>query len=155
MAALVFLATYFIKVPSINGYAHLGDCMILIGVLVLGRKQGAYAGAIGAGLADLIGGYMQWVIPTLIIKFLMAQIMGAAVEHIWRHRTYGWLFGAILGGIWQIIAYTAVKILYYGFATAMVMTPGLLIQTAVGIILTAVFVSVLHASGLLKKVKEM
>ena len=56
MAALVFLATYFIKIPSINGYTHLGDCMIFLSVLILGWRKGALAGGMGAALADLFRG---------------------------------------------------------------------------------------------------
>ena len=28
MSALVFVGTYFFKIPSAFGYTHLGDCMI-------------------------------------------------------------------------------------------------------------------------------
>lgn len=153
MAALVFIAIYLLKIPALNGYAHFGDCMILISVLILGGRKGAWAGGIGAALADLLGGYMQWVLPTFIIKALMALIMGSVIDK-WSH-SWNWLAGAILGGIFQIIGYTAVKIFYYGFATAMVMTPGLLVQTAVGWVCTALFVSVLGTTGILQKGKEM
>ena len=52
MAALVFAGTYFFKIPSpFGGYAHLGDCMIILGVCVLGMTRGMLAAAIGAGLA--------------------------------------------------------------------------------------------------------
>ena len=67
MAAIVFILTYTFKIPFPNGYTHLGDCAILIGVIVLGRKKGAWAGGIGAAMADLISGYAQWIIPSLII----------------------------------------------------------------------------------------
>lgn len=153
MAALVFIAIYVLKIPALNGYAHLGDCMILISVLLLGGKKGALAGGIGAALADLLGGYMQWVLPTFLIKAVMALIMGYVIDK-WHHNG-NWLLGAVLGGIFQIMGYTAVKIFYYGFATAMVMTPGLLVQTALGLALTALFVSVLGTTGILRKVKEM
>ena len=79
MAALVFIATYSLKVPSLHGYTHLGDCMIFISVLLLGGKKGAIAGGIGASLADLVGGYMVWIVPTFFIKFVMACIMGLFV----------------------------------------------------------------------------
>ena len=29
MSALVFVGTYFFKIPSAFGYTHLGDCMII------------------------------------------------------------------------------------------------------------------------------
>ena len=47
MAALVFLGTYIFKIPTISGYVHLGDCMILLTVALFGMKKGAIAGAIG------------------------------------------------------------------------------------------------------------
>ncbi len=153
MAALVFLATYVLKVPAPNGYSHLGDCMILISVLLLGGRNGALAGSVGAALADLLGGYMQWILPTFCIKVVMALIMGACVSKC-SHRCH-WLLGAVFGGLFQIFAYTAVKIVYYGFATAMVMTPGLLVQTAVSWICTALFLGILQTSGIWKNRREI
>ena len=32
MSALVFVGTYFFKIPSAFGYTHLGDCMIILTV---------------------------------------------------------------------------------------------------------------------------
>ena len=61
MAALVFLGTYIFKIPTISGYVHLGDCMIILTVALFGMKKGAVAGAIGGGLSDFIGGYFYWV----------------------------------------------------------------------------------------------
>ena len=58
MAALVFLGTYIFKIPTISGYVHLGDCMIILTVALFGMKKGAVAGAIGGGLSDFIGGYL-------------------------------------------------------------------------------------------------
>ena len=98
---------------------------------------------------------MQWIFPTLIIKFLMAIVMGLFIEKILPNFKLNWLFGAIAGGIVQIIGYTAVKIIYYGFAQAIIMTPGLIVQTAAGIIITSVFVVILGTSGIINKVKSM
>ena len=57
MAALVFVATYFFKLPvSITqGYIHLGDGFILLGASLLGWAS-VPAAAIGSALADLLGG---------------------------------------------------------------------------------------------------
>ena len=82
MSALVCIATYFFKIPSLNGYTHLGDSMIFMSVLILGWKRGALAGGIGAALADFLGGYMQWVIPTFLIKISMGIIMGLIAEKV-------------------------------------------------------------------------
>lgn len=75
MAALVFVMTYFPKVPVpvTGGYVHLGDGAIFLATLLLG-PLGIPAAAIGSGLSDLIGGYMVYVIPTVAIKALMGLI---------------------------------------------------------------------------------
>ena len=75
LAALVVVLTYFPKVPVpvTGGYVHLGDGAIFLAVLLLG-PLGIPAAAIGSGLADLIGGYMLYVIPTVIIKGLVALV---------------------------------------------------------------------------------
>ena len=79
MAALIFAATYAIRIPNpmTGGYSHMGDCMIFLGVLVLGRRHGAFAAAIGAALSDLLAGAAVWVFPTFCIQFIMAFIMGS------------------------------------------------------------------------------
>jgi len=75
MAALVFVMTYFPKVPVpvTGGYVHLGDGAIFLACLLLG-PLGVPAAAIGSGLSDLIGGYMVYVIPTVVIKALVALV---------------------------------------------------------------------------------
>lgn len=64
MAALVFVMTYFpkIPVPVTGGYVHLGDGAIFLSVLLLG-PLGIPAAAVGSMLSDLIGGYMVYVLP--------------------------------------------------------------------------------------------
>ncbi|MCR5060068.1 MAG: ECF transporter S component [Saccharofermentans sp.] len=80
ISALVFVATYFIRIPIPNGYLNLGDAVILISTLMLGPFA-AIPAAIGAGLADLISGYSVYVIPTVIIKALMGLTAGRILSH--------------------------------------------------------------------------
>lgn len=70
MAALVFVMTYFpkIPVPVTGGYVHLGDGAIFLSVLLLG-PLGIPAAAVGSMLSDLIGGYMVYV----LLSFLLAE----------------------------------------------------------------------------------
>lgn len=71
-AALVTVATAFIKIPSALGYSHPGDSMVYLAACVLPGPYGIIASSIGGALADLISGYPQWIIPTFIIKGLNA-----------------------------------------------------------------------------------
>ena len=75
MAALVFVATYFFKLPVsvTQGYIHLGDGFVLLGAALLGSPAIA-AAAIGSMLADLLGGYTLYILPTFFIKGAVAWI---------------------------------------------------------------------------------
>jgi len=81
MAALVFIATSIIKVPIANGgYIHFGDAFIFLSVMLLGPVYGAFASGVGSMLSDLLSPYAQWALPTLIIKSVMAIIMGFTIK---------------------------------------------------------------------------
>ena len=57
LAALVFVATSFFKLPVsvTQGYIHLGDGFILLGAALLGNTA-IVAAALGSALADLLAG---------------------------------------------------------------------------------------------------
>lgn len=82
MTALTFISTtaLAIPVPLTGGFIHMGDAMVLSCGVVLGKKYGALAAGIGSALADLTLGYTQWALPTLLIKALMAFIVGYLFE---------------------------------------------------------------------------
>ena len=155
MAALVFLGTYIFKFPTISGYIHLGDCMILLTVALFGMKKGAIAGAIGGGLSDLIGGYTYWVVPTLLIKCMWAMVMGVIMHKLLKDRKGSFLIGAIAGGILHIIAYTLVRAVLYGGKTAIIEIPGLAFQTGAGIVIGFVIYQLLKKSGVAGRLSGM
>lgn len=135
MSALVFVGTYFFKIPSAFGYTHLGDCMIILTVCLFGTRRGVLAGAIGAGLSDFLGGYAVWVLPTMVLKGLWAFIAGTIAYKLLPNFKYSWLVGAIVGGIAHIIGYTLVKIPLYGTVVAFGEMFTLSMQTIAGIVL--------------------
>lgn len=102
MAALIFVTTFSIRipVPFTQGYIHAGDSMIFIAVLILGWRNGAIAAGMGSALSDLLAGYTQYVIPTLIIKGLMAVFMGLALEKGNNKRSIVTLSGITIG-VWM------------------------------------------------------
>ena len=148
MAALVFLGTYIFKIPTISGYIHLGDCMILLTVALFGMKKGAIAGAIGGGLSDLLGGFFYWTGPTLLIKCMWALVMGAVMYKLLKNRRGAFLAGAVAGGVLQIAAYTIVGMFIYGIQTALIEVPGLALQTGAGIVIGFAIYRILARSGL-------
>lgn len=135
MSALIFVGTYFFKIPTAFGYTHIGDCMIILTVCLFGTRRGVLAGAIGAGLSDFIGGYAIWVLPTMLMKSLWALIAGYIMYHMLPNHKYSWLIGAIIGGIVHTIGYVLVNVIFYGSAAAAVEILPNSIQSAAGVIL--------------------
>ncbi len=157
MAAIIFVCTYTFKIPIAitGGYTHLGDCAIFIGVMLLGRKHGTAAAALGAAMSDLLGGFWLWVIPTFLIKGIMAFIMGTIVEKVLPDKKGNWLIGAIAGGIWQIIGYTLTKIVLLSPQAAFATVPTVSAQTVAGIVIASVVIVVLQSSNVLYSLRRM
>ncbi len=153
MSALVFVGTYFFKIPTAFGYTHLGDCMIILTVCLFGTKRGVLAGAIGAGLADFIGGYAIWVLPTMIMKALWALILGTFMYKLMPNHKFSWLIGAILGGVIHTIGYVLVNVAFYGAAAAAVEILPNSIQSAAGVILGGAAYLALSKSPAVKELR--
>lgn len=156
MAALIFVFTYTFKITFPSGYTHLGDCMIFLALVILGRKRAALAAGIGACLADLIGGYSQWIIPSFIIKYIMVLICGLFIDYVFKKRKLiGLITGGILGGAFQIFAYTAIKVILVDKAYAFTSLPRLTFQTVFGLIVAIIITVILDKTKILTKLKKM
>ncbi|WP_291674786.1 ECF transporter S component [Clostridium sp.] len=153
MATLVFIATFLIKIPSLNGYTHIGDSMVVISALILGKKKGALAAGLGAALCDLLSGYMQYIIPTFLIKAIMVLIIAIIAENLINKTKFAWILGAIIGCTFQVVGYCLVETILYGFAGALASVPANIIQSIVGIALAVVLSTVLEKSNILNKLK--
>ena len=106
MTALVFLATFVPRIPIPLGYAHLGDAVIFLLALLLGRREALIAACLGSALSDVMGGFFPWIVPTLFIKFWMAEIVWhlAGRTHAGLARTAA---AFLLSSLWMAAAYTA------------------------------------------------
>lgn len=137
MGALVFIMTVVPRVPIPLGYAHLGDAMIFLVVILAGRREGIVAGCIGSAFADFIGGFPIWIGPTLIIKFLMAEIFWQiALKNTDKSRLFSlrMISGLVLSCLAMAAGYTIFgAILYDSMALGLASAPGLLMEGAVNI----------------------
>lgn len=71
-AAIIYVFTAYVHVPSHTGYTHIGDGFLYLAASILPAPYAAAAGAIGAGLADVLSGYAMWAPGTVIIKAVTA-----------------------------------------------------------------------------------
>ena len=84
-AALCCVITMYPKFPTLFGYIHAGDALVLLGAYVLGPLWGALAAALGSSLADLMAG-MSLIAGALLLKFgekrpvLTTMLAGLAAE---------------------------------------------------------------------------
>lgn len=154
MSALVFVGTYFFKIPTAFGYTHLGDCMIILTVCIFGTRRGVFAGAIGAGLSDFISGYMIWILPTMILKAIWAWIAGTIMYRLLPHVKYSWLIGAVIGGIVHTFGYVLVNILFYGSGAAAVEILPNSIQSAAGVILGSIAYLAISKTPAISELRE-
>ena len=72
-AAMTTALTYFVKLPTPGGgYIHLGHSVIYLAACFLPTPYAMLAAGIGGALSDLFGGYFMYLLPTFIIKALIA-----------------------------------------------------------------------------------
>lgn len=74
LCALVFVATaYLPRIPlGAGGYVHIGDAFIYLAAVLLPMPYAFAVGAIGAGLADALTGFLIYAPATVVIKAAMA-----------------------------------------------------------------------------------
>ncbi|MGF6376000.1 putative membrane protein [Clostridiales Family XIII bacterium PM5-7] len=125
MMCLVTVATMFIKVPVpfTQGYVHLGDSMIFLAVLILGKRDGVIAAGVGSALGDILGGYAFWAPWTLIIKGVMALIMAIFLDGMRKKGKLGEkhagvsfieVVGMTLAGAFMVAGYYVTEVIMYG-----------------------------------------
>ena len=149
MSAFVFIATFVPKIPIPLGYAHLGDAAIFIVVMIFGRKIGIISASVGSALADLISGFPIWIVPTIFIKWIMAEIFARVAQFNDKKSIYSWkmLVAMVIACLFMTIGYTlSGAVLYDGLAVASTMIPGLLLKSLVNIIATIVIGSAINHS---------
>ncbi len=142
LAALIFLATFFIniKLPiSINGgLVHLGTAMLFIASILFGPKKGALAGAIGMGLFDIVGGWLLWAPITIVARGLQGFIVG---KISWAKGRKGSslalnITATIISMPFMIAVYYFGEVILYGnWITPLTSIPGDILQNVLGIII--------------------
>ena len=131
-AAMIAVMTAFVQIKTpTGGYVHLGDGAIFLSVLLLG-PLGIPAAAVGSGLADILGGYLVYALPTMIIKALVAFIaLKGWKEGAWVRAAIAF----ILAEIAMVAGYFAFESVMYGAAAAWAAVGANCIQGIAGVVL--------------------
>lgn len=114
-AAITVMTAYLLHIPiPTGGYIHLGDALIYLAACLLPTPYAVGAAMVGAGLADLLTAPM-WVLPTLVIKAMVALLFTCRGERL----LCPWNVAALVGaGILSPAAYGLAACLMLGGANA-------------------------------------
>lgn len=107
-AAMTCVLTFFVKIPTAGGYIHLGDSVIYLAASILPAPYAMLAAGIGGGLADLFGGYFHYILPTFIIKALIASPYSSKKENILTLRN---AIMVIPAGVITVFGYYVTKVI--------------------------------------------
>ena len=147
MMALILVGTILIRIPipMTQGYVHIGDAMIYLGVLLFGRRNGTIAAGLGSAMGDVLGGFAVWAPWTFVIKALMAYISGVLIEKTKTPK----VLAMTAGGAVMVLGYfVAEGIMYGNWPAAALGIPWNIGQFVAGIVLALIL------SPLLKKVAK-
>ena len=137
---MIAMATLYLRIPGPTGYYHLGDGLIYAAAILLGPGVAAAAAAVGSALADVMGGYAVWALPTFIIKGLTALAIGTLA---YRARAHSRVIAAMaVGALITIVGYSLVSYFVFGMAFALTELYGNLGQTASGMVIGWILVTV-------------
>ena len=81
-AAMIYVLTAWLHIPTGAGYTHAGDGLIYLAASMLPTPYAMAAGAIGAGLADGLSGFVVWLPGTIVIKAITALCFSRKTEKI-------------------------------------------------------------------------
>lgn len=148
-AALCCVATMSVRIPTpgTGGYIHPGDAIVILCGVILGPVYGFLGAGIGSCMSDLLGGYLNYVPITFVIKGLVALFSAYAYRALAKSAKMRWA-GVAAGGIIDIIlvagGYFICEYFMYG-AGAAASVPANIIQGVSGLILSLVLYPILSA----------
>ena len=127
-AAIAVTTAYVLHIPlPTGGYVHVGDTLIYLCACLLPTPWAMAAGAVGAGLADLLTAPM-WVLPTVIVKALICLPFTSRRSKLLCARNIAAVF---IAGILSPALYGIANIILSGTPTAFIpQFLGTLVQSA-------------------------
>lgn len=151
-AALAFVATYIIKVPTVgtNGYVNIGDTIVLLCAWMIGGIYGGIAAGIGSALSDLIAGYGSYVPGTFVIKFFMAVIaylIFIALKKANVNKVIGYIVSGVVAELIMVFGYFLYESTLLGYGLAAVASiPSNFIQAGTCLVLGYIVIGILETS---------
>ncbi|MBZ6527418.1 ECF transporter S component [Aerococcaceae bacterium DSM 111021] len=125
---------FIIPVPAMNGIVTLCEAGIYLSAVLLGPAGGLWVGALSGGLIDMLSGYPQWALFSIIIH----GIQGLLVGYMYRRlpKSFDLILSLVIGSLIMITGYFIATIILYTWPAAVASIPGNLIQNIFGMLVT-------------------
>lgn len=132
LMALTTVMTMVIHIPTIgtNGYLNLGDMVVFLAAMLLGRKGGFIVGGLGSALADILLAYTHYAPITFVVKGLEGYFAGVILDT--KLGSSKPIIATAIGGVWMAMGYYFAEIFMYGGKAALASVPGNLMQGLLG-----------------------
>lgn len=157
-AAMIFIATGYLHVNTNAGYTHFGDGLLFLAASLLPAPYAAAAGAIGAGMADIVS-MPIWAPATIVIKAVTALCFTSKRETIVNRRN---LLALIPALFICVVGYSLFEaaVMIGGFnaaalAKAFASTPAYCVQIAGSSALYFAVGTALDKAGIKKRISAM
>ena len=124
LAASSVVLGYFIKIPTPTGFLTLLDVGVFFTAFYFGSREGAVVGGLAGFLIDLISGYPQWMIFSLINHGLQGYFAGFKGKWQW--------LGLVLATLFMVAGYAFATAWMKGWGIALADVPHNLLQNFVG-----------------------
>lgn len=131
---------FIIPIPATKGFVTLCEVGIYASALLFGPGGGFLVGAMSGGLIDLISGYPEWAIFSIIIHGVQGFILGYLYNKFPNKK--GLTLGFLLASLFMIVGYAFATALLFGWPAGLASLPSNSVQNLFGI---AVTVPLFHA----------
>ena len=127
LTALSVVLGYIVKIPTQTGILTLLDAGIFFTAFYFGRREGAVVGGLAGFLIDLISGYPQWMVFSLLFHGLQGYFAGFKGK--WQ------CLGLVLATLFMVAGYALASAWMNGWGAAIPEIIPNLMQNVVGMTL--------------------
>lgn len=125
---------FIIPIPATKGFVTLCEVGIYASALLFGPGGGFLVGALSGGLIDMISGYPEWAIFSIIIHGIQGFILGYLYQKYPNKK--GLTVGFLFASLFMITGYALATALLFGWPAGLASLPGNCVQNIFGIAVT-------------------
>lgn len=139
---VVLSIMFIIPVPATKGFVTLCEVGIYTSGLLFGPMGGLMVGALSGGLIDIISGYPEWALFSILIHGIQGLILGYLYQKMPNSR--GMAIGLALGSIFMVVGYGFATAFLYSWPAGIASIPSNIVQNLFGIAVTIPLYQALH-----------